>query len=104
MRIHFNRLAISTKVDPVSISENFRVTCPWGSATLPSTAFWLNMFRALHRSEEVDSGMAYLFTPEQWKYTGNQILAEAIVESQAPFWDGSSAGDTWMVLLHKPIQ
>ncbi len=58
------------------------------------------MFSELHRSEQILTGC--LFTPEHWKYTGNQILAEAIFDREAPFYDGVSSGDTWLVMLHRP--
>ncbi len=58
------------------------------------------MFSELHRSEQILTGC--LLTPEHWKYTGNQILAEAIFEREAPFNEGVSTEQTWIVMLHRP--
>jgi hypothetical protein len=55
----------------------------------------------LHSSEMVDNQMVYLFTPEHWKYTGNQILAEAIFSGRTAY-SGFLTGDTWLVMLHQP--
>jgi hypothetical protein len=55
----------------------------------------------LHSSEMVDNQMVYLFTPAHWKYTGNQILAEAIFSGRTGY-SGFVTGDTWLVMLHKP--
>jgi hypothetical protein len=106
MHINHNRLDITTKIDPVVIAEHIIYYCPEGQPVeLPSYAFWRNMFRDLHMSEAVDNGMIYLFTPEHWKYTGNEILAEAIItDRQAMFWDGTSTENMWMVMLHSPGQ
>ena len=102
MRINHNRLDISTKVYRAVIDESLILTCEGGSITLPAYAIWRTMFMNLHQSEAVDNGMVYLFTPEHWKYTGNQILAEAIFTRQAAFQDGSETGDTGLVMVHKP--
>jgi hypothetical protein len=104
MRINRNRLDISTKVGPVHIYEHIIYNCPASPPVeLQSFAFWRNMFADLHKSEIVDNGNAYLFAPAHWKYTGNQILAEAIfTDRKATFWDGVSTGNTWLVMLHKP--
>lgn len=103
MRINHNRLDISTKLSPVVITEHTVYYCDGYSYEVPTSfAFWREMFRSLHASEQVDGGNAYLFTPAHWKYTGNRIVAEAIMSREAMFYDGISTGDTWIVMLHKP--
>jgi len=102
MRINHNRLDISTTIAPVYIYEHIVYNCPGGpSIEILSYAFWRSMFADLHRGEQIVTG--YLFTPAHWKYTGNQILAEAIfTDRQGTLYDGVSTGSTWLVMLHKP--
>ena len=103
MRINRNRLDISTTMNPVQISEDIVYYCKdLPPLQGPPFAFWRSMFSGLHASEIVDNGNGYLFTPAHWKYTGNHILAEAIFDREAMYWDGISTGDTWLVMLHKP--
>jgi hypothetical protein len=99
MRINRNRLDISTLVVPVDIWEHMYYTCG-DPMELANPASWWTMFLELHRSELTVTG--YLFTPAHWKYTGNQILAEAIFNRQATLYYGKVTGDTWLVMLHKP--
>jgi hypothetical protein len=100
MRINHNRLDISTTVNAVDIWEHLIVTCG-DLGEIANPASWRTLFGDLHESEKIVAG--YLFTPAHWKYTGNQILAEAIfTDRQATFYDGVSTGDTWLVMLHKP--
>ena len=103
MRINRNRLDISTKVYPAVINENLISVCQDATYKTSMYVIWRVMFMNLHQSEAVDNGMVYLFTPDHWKYTGNQILAEAIFTGrEAAFADGTETGDTWLVLLHTP--
>ncbi|MBI5031082.1 MAG: hypothetical protein HZB51_11185 [Chloroflexi bacterium] len=101
MRINHNRLDISTKVNPWGIDEHTIFSCPQGTFDLQSLAHWRTLFMYLHQSEMVDNQMVYLFTPEHWKYTGNQILAEAIFSGRTAY-SGFLTGDTWLVMLHRP--
>ena len=101
MRINRNRLDISTTINPVDSFERFIYYCPGGSFEMNSPALWETMFRQLHASEQIIAG--FRFTPAHWKYTGNQILAEAIfTDREAMVADGVCTGDTWLVMLHKP--
>lgn len=101
MRINRNRLDISTKVYPAVIDAHTIWACPYGTLDLPSAAHWRTFFMYLHSIEMVDNQMVYLFTPAHWKYTGNQILAEAIFSGRTGY-SGFLTGDTWLVMLHKP--
>jgi hypothetical protein len=101
MRINRNRLDISTEVNPAFITEHTLYYCENGTIDLQSLAHWRTLFYYLHLSESVDNNMVYLFTPEHWKYTGNQILAEAIFSGRTG-WSGFATGDTWLVMLHRP--
>jgi hypothetical protein len=101
MRINRNRLDISTMIIPVDNWERFIYHCPDGSYEMNSPALWETTFWKLHESEQVITG--FQFTPDHWKYTGNQILAEAIFTRkviEAGF--AEYTGDTWLVMLHKP--
>lgn len=104
MRINRNRLEFSTLLHPVHIAEHTIWFCPdVPPFEVPSAfAFWREMFKSLHMTEIVDDGNGYWFTPAHWKYTGNEILAEAIFQREVAFYDGLAAGDTWLVMLHKP--
>jgi hypothetical protein len=84
----------------VGVHEYLTLTCPI-QVEIANSAAWFTLFWDLHRSEHIVTG--YLFTPAHWKYTGNQILAEAIfTDREATFIDGVSTGATWLVMLHKP--
>ncbi len=99
MRINRNGLDISTAVGVAGVWEHFMVTCP-ETVEMANPELWDTMIRKLHKSERTLTG--FLFTPEHWKYTGNQILAEAIFERQVTDPEGVIAGDTWLVMLHRP--
>jgi len=100
MRINRNRLDISTTMMPVDVHEHFIYTCG-PTFEMANPAAWFTLFWDLHRSEHILTGL--LFTPAHWKYTGNQILAEAIfTDRQVMFNDGVATGSTWIVMLHKP--
>lgn len=99
MRINRNRLDISTAVGVAAVSERFFVTCP-ETVEMANPALWGTMIRKLHKSEQTLTG--FLFTPDHWKYTGNEILAEAIFHREVTDPEGVIAGDTWLVLLHRP--
>lgn len=99
IRINRNRLDISTKMQPVDVWEHLIACCPTPHEVANGYS-WFTAFTFLHRSEQTVDG--YRFTPAHWKYTGNQILAEAIFSREVPFMDGVATGDTWLVMLHKP--
>lgn len=101
MRINRNRLDISTKMMPVDITEHLIFCCPTPHEVGNSYS-WFIAFMYLHLSEQTVDG--FLFTPAHWKYTGNQILAEAIFDREVPFMEGVATGDTWLVMLHTPGQ
>jgi hypothetical protein len=101
IRINRNRLDVSTTVTPVGVSERFIAFCPDGQYESDSLARWWDLFVQLHQSELILTG--FLFSPAHWKYTGNQILGEAIISGrEVMFIDGAATGDTWLVMLHKP--
>jgi hypothetical protein len=101
MRINRNRLDISTTLNPVDIWEHLYLPCFNPPGEYANPASWRTIFGDLHKSEQIVAG--YLFTPAHWKYTGNQILAEAIfTDRKVMFIDGVSTGSTWLVMLHKP--
>ena len=100
MRINRNRLDISTKMMPVAVWEHLIFCCP-APHEVANGHDWLTAFWFLHLSELITVD-GYVFTPAHWKYTGNQILAEAIFERETPFMDGVATGNTWVVMLHKP--
>jgi len=103
MRINRNRLDISTTLAPAGIHALLTFTCsdpPMDNYANP--ADWPTMFRQFHQSEQILTG--YQFTPAHWKYTGNQILAEAIfADREVMFADGVATEATWMVMLHRPV-
>lgn len=101
MRINRNRLDISTKMMPVDVTEHLIFCCPTPHEVGNSYS-WFIAFMYLHLSEQTVDG--FLFTPAHWKYTGNQILAEAIFDREVPFMEGVATGDTWLVMLHTPGQ
>jgi hypothetical protein len=101
MRINRNGLDISTKLIPVDVWEHVYFTCYEKEIEFANPAAWSTMFWDLHESEQILTG--FHFTPDDWKYTGNQILAEAIFTGRKVINpDATFTGDTWLVMLHKP--
>jgi hypothetical protein len=101
MRVNRNRLGISTLLAPAGIFENTIFTCSDPEMNMANPAAWWTLFRELHDSEFTLTG--YRFTPDQWKYTGNQILAEAIFSGKVINVEGGETTETtWIVLLHRP--
>ncbi len=103
MRVNRNRLDISTLLAPAGIFENTTWTCADQPYDYANPASWWTLFRELHSSEFTLTG--YRFTPDHWKYTGNHILAEAILNPEVtPVEGGLTTGDTFIVLIHSPGQ
>jgi hypothetical protein len=104
MRINRNRLDISTTMTPVGIWEHTIFTCAEPSFEMANPALWQLLFDKLHRSELNETEGSYRFTEEHWKYTGNQILAEAIFDRTVTDLGGQEVdtGNTWLVMLHRP--
>lgn len=103
MRINRNRLDISTTMIHPTVWERFigLLPCFNPPGEMANPGDWTDVFYALHQSEQILTG--FRFTPAHWKYTGNQILAEAIITGREVFFNGGVAtGATWMFLLHKP--
>jgi len=101
MRINRNGLDISTKLIPVDVWEHLFIyrSCG-GVGETANPAAWSTMFLKLHESERILLG--FHFTPDHWKYTGNQILAEAIFNGKVIDPEATFSEDTWLVMLHKP--
>lgn len=103
MRVHRNRLDISTLLAPAGIFENLTWICSEHPLPYANAAAWWTLFRKLHDSEYTFTG--FQFTPDDWKYTGNHILAEAILSREmSPPEGGLTAEDTFIVLIHSPGQ
>jgi hypothetical protein len=103
MRVNRNRLDISTLLAPAGIFENLTWTCADQPLPYANAAAWWTLFRKLHDSEYTLTG--FQFTPDDWKYTGNHILAEAILSREmSPPEGGLTAEDTFIVLIHSPGQ
>lgn len=103
MRINRSRLDISTPVIHPTVGEQFMgfLPCFNPPGEYPNPASWTTLFYLLHESELFVGG--FQFTPAHWKYTGNQILAEAIITGrEVLFNDGTATGATWLIMLHKP--
>ena len=101
MRINRNRLDISTTVYTAGVWEHLIITAG-DIGEIANPALWDVLWRQLHEFES-DGLASYRFTPDHWKYTGNQILAEAIITGRkVTFADGEVTGDTWLVMLHRP--
>ncbi len=103
MRINRNRLDISTPVIHPTVGEDFMgfLPCFNPPGEYANPASWTTLFYLLHESELFVGG--FQFTPAHWKYTGNQILAEAIITGrEVLFNDGTATGATWLIMLHKP--
>jgi hypothetical protein len=103
MRVNRNRLDIRTLLMPAGVFENLTYHCADHPLPFANPASWWTLFRQFHNAEFALT--TFVFTPDHWKYTGNHILAEAILSRQMnPPEGGLTTSDTFIVLIHSPGQ